>query len=184
MPILGTVASQFAGKPFSSFESIATYTLSSPAASITFSSIPQTFTHLQIRMVTRGSDGTNGLSGNLMRVNGDTGSNYTWNAVYGLGGSLSAQTNLSQTSIVIIGFVNGGNTANLFGVNIIDINDYKNTNKYKTIRSVGGNGASVAITDYQAGIWKNTNAITSLSFATDTAQFATHTQIALYGIKG
>jgi|688.fasta_scaffold797366_2 hypothetical protein len=184
MPILGTVASQFSSKPFGSFESIATTTLSSATGTITFSSIPSTFEHLQVRMVTRGSDGSNGLSGNLMRVNGDTGSNYTWDSVYGLGGSLNAGTNLSQTSMIIIGFVNGGNTANLFGVNIIDIHDYKNTNKYKTIRAVGGNGSSIAITSYQVGIWKNTNAITSLSFATDTAQFATNTQIALYGIKG
>ena len=53
MPILGTVASQFAGKPFGSFESIATATVSTATPTISFTSIPATYTHLQLRGIAR-----------------------------------------------------------------------------------------------------------------------------------
>jgi hypothetical protein len=69
---------------------------------------------------------------------------------------------------------------------VVDILDYANTNKYKTVRSLGGidnNGSGFLM--YNSGLWMNTSAITSLSFTFDSPNtFTEYTQFALFGIKG
>ena len=70
---------------------------------------------------------------------------------------------------------------------VIDILDYANVNKYKTTRTLGGaelNQASSEIV-FQSGLWRSTNAITSIGFTEATgSNFEQYTQFALYGIKG
>jgi hypothetical protein len=85
MPILGIMASQISGHlfaPSGAYDSIATTTLSSPAASITFSSIPATYTHLQIRGIARSTAAAGNVS---IAYNSDTGSNYAGHDLYGDG---------------------------------------------------------------------------------------------------
>jgi len=78
MPILGTVASQFSSKPFNSYESIQTVTVGAGGtATVTFSSIPATYTHLQIRGIARASADTQ-LD---VTLNSDTGSNYSYHTL-------------------------------------------------------------------------------------------------------
>lgn len=76
-------------------------------------------------------------------------------------------------------------TANIIGVSIIDIHDYKSTSKYKTVRSFSGldlnNPGDVNLS---SGLWMNTAAITSIEVFLFSDNWTTQTQVALYGIKG
>ena len=74
----------------------------------------------------------------------------------------------------------------MFSAHIIDILDYTNTNKYKTVRNLGGfdtNSAQYGYISLGSVSWRNTNAITSISFTLDGNNFTQYTQFALYGIK-
>ena len=167
------------------YDSIATVTVGSGGASeVNFTSIPSTYTHLQIRGIFRGASG--GLDLNQFRINADTGSNYATHLLQGNGSTVSASERTANTSCI-----NGDNqpgsssTANAFGSTVIDILDYANTNKYKTVRHLGGvdmNGSGVV--NFGSGLWMSTSAITAFRIFTFGVDFAQYTQFALYGIKG
>lgn len=167
-----------------SYESIATVTVGAGGTStITFSSIPSTYKHLQVRYFVRTTSGSAGDM-ETIRFNGDTGSNYAMHNVRGDGSGAYASGATSQSSIDLFQAPGGGTAANIFGVGIIDILDYTNTNKYKTVRSLGGwdsNGVYQQIGLF-SGLWLNTNAITSLTVAGGGGS-AQYTTAALYGVK-
>ena len=162
-----------------SYESIATTVVGSGGQStITFSVIPSTYKHLQIRYIARATSGS--VVNFFMNYNGDSGSNYTRHAVYGDGSSPYALGSASQTSM-FAGVVNSN--ADTFCAGVIDILDYKDTNKYKTMRNLNGadwNGSGYAV--LYSGLWMNTSAINEVSFSGIT--FAQYSSFALYGIKG
>ena len=170
-----------------SYESISTVSVTSNTASVTFSSIPATYTHLQIRGINRLSTaGTDTLS-TIMQFNSDTGSNYTTSHVlYGTGASASAgASGTSQTSMVMVNTPKDGNTASAFGIFVCDILDYANTNKYKTIRCLGGydGNDTNGIVTFRSSAWMNTNAVTSITLAPSNDNFVQYSHFALYGIK-
>ena len=172
-----------AGAAATSYESIATVTVGAGgSSSITFSSIPSTYKHLQIRGISRAtSTGAN----NLVQFNSDTGSNYAYHTLYGDGSSAAAAAATTQTSAYAGYTAQNGSTANAFSSLIIDILDYANTNKYKTLRSLNGfdnNGSGLIV--LASGLWQNTNAISTVSFAMNTGNFAQYSSFALYGVKG
>jgi hypothetical protein len=188
MPILGTVASQFAGKPFASFESITTATVgSTPQSTVTFSAIPSTYKHLQIRGIARTN--RSGAQSDVLQMyfNSDsTISNYGSHLLYGDGGSATSGY-ISSNIWAVYGMASASNTANSFGSFIIDILDYQNTNKFKTVRSLGGSDFNTNNTDGTVGLvselWRNTSAISSITL-TSFASFVQYSSFALYGIKG
>ena len=159
------------------YESIQTYTVGAGGqASVTFSSIPSTYTHLQIRSIAKGSGGMS------IRLNGDTGSNYTRHFLYGDGSSPASGADTAQTASAI-----GASSinANIFAGCVIDILDYKSTNKYKTMRSLGGkdyNGSgSIALA---SGLWLSTSSITSITIIGESpVDWSQYSQFALYGVK-
>ena len=169
------------------FESIAMATVDSGGASnITFSNIPATYTHLQIRGIARST--TSGAGGDHVhcQFNTDTGSNYASHRVYGSGASAAAQGLASQTEIRVGVAARNGNTAGVFGTSFTDILDYANTNKNTTTRALIGldvNGASGEII-LQSGLWMNTAAITSIKLYPEINNFLEYTSFALYGIRG
>lgn len=182
MPILGIVASgaDIAG---GAFESIASATGTGSSGTITFSSIPSTYQHLQIRAIMRNTLSASDASFGQMQVNGDTTSaNYAWHELYANGSTVSASG--SASGLPYYGtIVRNLATSGIVGVTIIDIHDYASTSKYKTIRVLSGddrNGSGDIV--MWSGLWENTNAITSLDFTTG-GNFTTATQFALYGIK-
>jgi hypothetical protein len=166
-------------------EPIATQLLGTTASSVTFSNIPNTYKHLQIRCILRESLGTT-IGGMYIQVNGDTGSNYAWHRVWGDGASASAGASSSTTAQLsgIIATTSG--TASVFSSAIIDILDYANTNKYKTIRSLTGldyNGSGYV--GLHSGLWMNTAAVTSITINPDSSQnWQQYSRFSLYGIKG
>jgi hypothetical protein len=192
-PIPGIVASQISGHLASptSYESIATYTGTGSNNSVTFSSIASTWKHLQIRAIVRCTTSTGGNSLLWWRFNGDSSTaSYAMHGLYADGSSAGAY------QIVSGNYGKGliGSTAlatslsNTYTAVTVDILDYGNTSKNKTVRSYRGedyNGSGEF--RLASGVWLSTSAITSIEVGyLDNAgsYLATNTQIALYGIKG
>ena len=170
-----------------SYESIATVTVGSGgAANVTFSSIPSTYTHLQIRCIGRSSAAT-GFSWSYITFNSDTGGNYASHYIRGDGASAtaSALTGTGNNTEVRTGeFPRANATSGIFGGLVIDILDYKNTDKYKTVRSLGGvdlNGSGRAV--LYSGLWQNTNAVTSIKLTPQTDNWEQYSHFALYGVN-
>lgn len=157
------------------YESIATYVVGSGGQTdITFSSIPQTYKHLQLRYMTKSSGGYYSAS---IQVNGDTGSNYSWHYLDTNGISVTSGASTSTTSMV-----QGVIPPDYFGVAVVDFLDYTDTNKFKTIKTLYGLAtASAGYCDLYSGNWRSTSAITSIKIVSANAQYS---HFALYGIKG
>jgi hypothetical protein len=192
MPILGIIASQ--GRvPATSYESIATVSVGSGgAADIEFTSIPSTYTHLQIRGIVKLSR-TAGNENLGMRLNSDTGSNYSYHQMIGTGTTITKEGQANQTYMYLGETIGSwASAASMFSPNVIDILDYANTNKYKTIRTLEGgdqNGNAAPNGDtgkmgFTSGSWRNTNAITSIKIYPTGGTISQYTTFALYGIKG
>jgi hypothetical protein len=185
MPILGIFASSRLTAPATAYESIATTTVGSGGTSnIIFSSIPSTYTHLQIRGIARCTASTSDID-LYMQFNSDTGNNYNWHFVYGDGGSAATSSGVPADYIDTLRTTGASSTANRFGAGVIDILDYTNTNKFTTARILTGqdqNGSGLVI--FTSGAWRNTAAITSIKFYYPTGSIAENSQLALYGIKG
>jgi hypothetical protein len=186
MPILGAVASSRLTAVPNSFESIATATVGSGGTTtITFSSIPQTYAHLQIRIFARANLAANVFSIGT-RYNSDSGTNYVYHAMYGQGSSALAGS-ATSVNYDYAGLVMGTNPSNNFAADVFDILDYKNTNKFKTTRNLGGgdvNGAG-GFPMFASSLWQNTSAINSISISTaGFGDFLQYSHFALYGIKG
>ena len=185
MPILGTVASQFSGKSFSSFESISTVTVGSgTTSSIEFTSIPSTYTHLQIRVIAKLKDSGSGFSNTGYLFNGDTtSSNYSFHWLKGDGSSASAAgaADYPYANMYIV----VSSPSNTFTSGVTDILDYSNTNKYKTIRTLTGTDCNGSGEIYLTSTsWRSLSAISSIKMNVGSPGFAEYSQFALYGIKG
>jgi hypothetical protein len=188
-PILGIWASQVTGHlwaPTGAYDSIATATGTGSSDTITFSSIPQTYTHLQIRIFAKGANTGNGVgTGSAMVFNGDTTTtNYRRHSINGFATGVSANNGNDNAFWDIIGSASG--LSDMYAVNVIDILDYTNTSKTKVVRNLlgedtNGNGSRLGPL---SGLWNNTSAITSISLQSFGGNFLTPTHIALYGIKG
>jgi len=184
----GIYASQITGHLVtSSYDSIATVNVGSGgASSVSFTSIPSTYKHLQIRLIGKSDRSTNALSSIGLQFNSDgTGTNYDIHEMYGTGSAAASAYGANSNAYDRI----SGNTGatNIFGAMIFDILDYTNTNKYKTVRMLGGvdfNGSGEV--DFMSGLWLNTSAITRIDFlpSYQSTQFQQYSSFALYGIRG
>jgi hypothetical protein len=180
-PILGIWASAEQKSFIGSFDSIASATPSG-VNTVTFSSIPGTYSHLQLRILARTATSASDFIS--VRFNGDSASNYGFHYLRGDGSSASAGAT-TPDSVIAWNIADGGDTANSFNASIFDVLDYANTNKYKTARLLDGhdfNGSGQV--ELRSGAWRSTSAITSIEVFTFGPNFATGTSIALYGIKG
>jgi hypothetical protein len=173
------------GVSASSYELIQTEILSSAAASVSFSSLvtyASIYKHLQIRYVAKSASG--GSDDSLrVRLNGDTGSNYTLHQLLGTGSSVISTSATSQTGS-FPGIIAGGTaTANSFGLGIIDILDPYSTTKNTTLRSLTGL-QSANLIGLRSGVHISTVAITSLTLtASSNTNLAVGSRFSLYGIK-
>jgi hypothetical protein len=184
--VLGSFSSGVAAST-SSYESIASATGTGSSGTITFSSIPSTYKHLQIRYIGR-TDQANFTRNLSLRFNSDSGGNYANHYLEGTGSAASASGSTTQTAILMNNSVYGASVASdILGVGVLDIHDYASTTKYKVVRFFTGldnNNTSYGRVNLQSGLWLSTTAINSISFLTSTGNFTTQTQFALYGIKG
>jgi hypothetical protein len=158
------------------YEPIATTTLSSSAATVTFSSISSSYTDLVFVSTAKLVSGTAGMQ---LQFNGDTASNYSNTFLYGDGSAAGSVRNSNATSInfhygAILDSTN-------FAIQISQIMNYKNTTTYKTALNRDGLGTNG--TDAIVGTWRNTSAINQVLIKVGNANvFATGSTFTLYGI--
>lgn len=168
----------------SSFESIASITASGGETSLTFSSIPSTYQHLQIRGIARASNASSGTDALRLRLNSDSSASYTYHAIRGNGASAIAFGGTAQTySLNSDCVLQNGGLASTYGVSIIDIQDYASTSRNKTLRTFGGvdqNGSGLV--ELYSSLWINTSAINSIALSAGSTWIA-GTTFSLYGIK-
>jgi hypothetical protein len=178
------------------FESIATATVdSSGVSTITFSNIPQTYTHLQVRFAAQ-SNRASFVDNLEMYVNGDTAANYSTHYLITDGVNAPSSTGGgNSTGFLATTQCLGSSTANVssFGVGTIDILDYSSTSKNKTLRALWGlnlnsadSSGSFGRLGLSSGNWRNTSSgITSITFyPTLGSLFTQYSMFSLYGIKG
>ena len=161
----------------STYEPIATTTLGSAASSYTFSSISGTYTDLFL--VVNGSAASTGFDV-WIRLNSDSGSNYSSTNIYGTGSAAQSQRESNVTFLRIDrqGTWRSGNTS-MIRANIMN---YSNSTTYKTVISRSDAPADVA--EAIVGLWRSTAAITSIQVGNDAgANFSVGTTFTLYGIK-
>jgi hypothetical protein len=181
-PILGILASSRPGVAANSYESIATVTVGSGgSSSISFSSIPSTYQHLQIRALTANSSFPS-TSAYLYLNSDTTAGNYYQHYLYGSGSGSAVAGNGGNTAL------NGlmGNAMTTGGAAwVIDLLDYANTNKNKTIRLLNGydNNGSGYIW-FASNLWSNTSAVNTFTITAGVGSFNQYSSFALYGIKG
>jgi len=184
MNILGIIASSKFGDA-GDFESIATGTVgaSSTSAAITFSSIPSTYTHLQLRMLARAT-ASETMS---VRFNNDSGAtNYDNHRMNGNGSSVGSDARINFSALFVSSRGYGVPSTALIGSAIVmDILDYTNTNKYKVTRTLSGQELNTSNSDleFTSGSWKDTAAVNRIDISINSSTLAQYTHIALYGIR-
>ena len=188
MLLLGVIQAQAAGQAAGSFDLLETQVLSSSAASVTFaglSTYAADYQHLQIRYALR-TTRSNNLDGVTMTVNGDTAGNYSYHRLFGDGSSVTSDAATSSSFMYLSLTSDASSTAGAFGVGVTDILDPFETTKYTTFRTLGG--VSIPTNPYvslMSGSWRNTNALTSITFDQTTGpSFAIGSRFSLYGIRG
>ena len=164
------------------FESIATATGTGSSNTITFSSIPSTYKHLQIRFL---ATSTTAGSSYSITFNGDT-SNISSHRINAANSTITA-AGAANANSSWAGIYYGDNTT-YYTAGIIDLIDYANTSKYKTISFFSGVNTNSSAANNEITLssksWRSTSAITTLAIGTNGTAWATGSTFALYGIKG
>ena len=147
----------------------------------------RSYQHLQIRCISR----TNRADTNdfiTVQFNSDTGANYAYHSLYGTGAAANGNdTGTSQTTPWSSATAGGNASASMFGASVIDILDFSNTNKYKTLRALSGTdqNSTTGRLYFMSNLWQNSNAISTIKISpTYGTSFAQYSQFALYGIRG
>lgn len=174
-------------EPAGAYESIATITVpSGGAASATFVGIPQTYAHLQVRVSLK-TTATSGVASDSLYcypLSSETTADLYSNHRLGGDGSSAYAAGAANSANIIANFVPLAGITSTFGVGIIDILDYTNTNKTRVFRSLAGfdaNGSgNIVLQSYRGG---GLVPITAITFSMN-GNFAANSQLALYGIKG
>ena len=162
------------------YESIASTTLTSTAATVSFTSISGSYTDLVLICTVRST-----FAGNqndiTLRFNSDTGNNYSSTWVNGSGSAASSGRNTSQNYGYFFYLPAANATAGVWGVGIANIMNYSNTTTNKTVLT--RNNDPLAGVGAYAGLWRSTSAITSITIESPLVNLATSSTFTLYGIK-
>lgn len=156
------------------YEPIATTTLGSATNTVTFSSIPQTYTDLILVSYQQSSSGGSTLN---YRYNGDTGTNYSTTMIVG-NGSTAASYRTTNATFGEIGYHNGANTR---VVNIFQVMNYANTITNKT--SIARDSDPNSTVNAYSSLWRSTAAINSVTLILNAGNFGINDTFTLYGIK-
>lgn len=160
------------------YDPVATTTLTSAATSVTFSSISSGYTDLILVCKALANTGGTTDYGLVLNFNSDTGNNYSRTQLLHNGTSASSGRSTNETvgQIQVGGYLSSSDPTNVF----VNINNYSNSTTYKTY--LASNGPSTTTTEFVVGLWRNTNAITSITVKTYSGQFKTGSVFTLYGI--
>lgn len=159
------------------YEPIATTTLTSASNTVTFGSIPQTYTDLVIASSIQVSGNVNAW----IRFNSDSGTNYSFTVLEGNGTSATSgrASNVAQIQLDSVAYPPFSGSS--FAPGIVHIMNYSNSTTYKTVLTRANNGA-VGVSLF-VGMWRNTAAITSIALIAGAVNFVLGSTFTLYGIK-
>jgi hypothetical protein len=157
--------------PTATYTPLATVTLGGTASSVTFSSIPATYRDLIFSLELVGSVSEQ----YFMRLNGDTGSNYSW--VQMGADSTGFFTSSTTTTGIRVGFFSAISARDNLQLSIMD---YSATDKHKT--ALVRTNSNCTVTRAIAGRWANTAAVTSVVFTFPSGNFNSGSTISLYGV--
>jgi len=168
----------------STYEKVATNTLGSSSTTVTFSSISGSYTDL----VCIANVQVNLGGGPVITFNSDTGSNYSITRLYGDGTSVASNRSSSATNLDLGTGGQASITANQYSPYIFHFMNYSNATTYKTsllrLSSAGGGFSGAGEIDQCVGLWRNTNAITTITLTcSNSRNFQTGSSFTLYGIK-
>jgi hypothetical protein len=175
--------------PFGAYDALATVTVPSGGlASVTFAGIPTGYKHLQIRYSARTANSYQFDFTNMIFNDDSTNNTYLNHMFSGNGASAQSEYFGIGGGLYGMGITAGNtNTSGVFGTGVIDILDYSNTNKNKTIKAFSGfnnndsnNGRQVALS---AGLWLNTQAVNVINLNGNGANLLQNSTFALYGVK-
>ena len=168
------------------YELISTTVLGSSAASVTFSSLDTlaaSYKHLQLRMTMRGQYASDPESYFWMRINGVTTNSYAAHYLQGNGSSVSSGA-LTNMAGMWFGWGTNNASTSKYGAAVVDILDFSQTTKNKTIRSLTGEiGASNSIA-LHSGFFNSTAAVTSVTVYQPKANIESGSRFSLYGLRG
>lgn len=153
---------------------------------VTFSSIPQHYTHLQLVISGRGTQAATNVNV-LLRFNNDSAGNYDWQIDQGSGATEAASEGVAQTSILAAGIAAASATAGLAGNSTLTVFNYTNTDLNTTVQwnggvQIGTSSGNVFVTQGY-GNWRNTAAVTRIDLVLSAGNWAAGSKISLYGLN-
>lgn len=180
---LGLLSQGGGGAAAGSFELISTASGTGSSGVIDFTSIPSTYTHLQIRYTAKNTSTNADLN---ITFNNVTSASYARHHVLGNTTAISSGNSTSATSISLLDAVAPSTTANVTANGIIDILDYANANKNKTLRAFYGvlQAYTTSRIYLASGFLDSTTAISRVTLTASGNNFSTASRFSLYGIKG
>lgn len=163
------------------FTALDKVTVGTATSSITFSSIPSTYTDLVV--VASILPSSTSFYTPSLQFNSDTGSNYSSTWMYGQGSTAVSSRNTSQTQMAIDNY--SATPAVGYPMSVLfNVFNYANTSVYKTVIARGNDiFASAGETSATVGLWRSTAAITSVTVKGNGANFAAGSTFSLYAIK-
>ena len=169
------------------YELISSNVLTGSAASVTFSSIPSTYTDLVLKWSARSDLAASNVAYPYIQINGTAGTAYSRTYLYGAGSGGTGSSRNSSTDRIYVSAVPAANaTSNSFGNSELYLPSYL-ASQNKPLSSfdvVEYNSATVDENiNLIAGLWSNTSAVTSISMALYSGNFVSGSSFYLYGIK-
>ena len=165
------------------YEPIATTTLSSSAATITFNSISSAYTDLRLIIVGRSDDTVNNTVGVFFRYNNDTGANYSRTALFGDGSAVTSVRSSGATNIFAGHLPASASGFTGFGLGQFDVFSYAGSTFKTALSNFSSDRNGAGWSWVNVGLWSSTSAITRIDFYPAAGNWAVGTTATLYGIK-
>lgn len=154
------------------------------ASTITFSSIPQTYTDLVLKISARSDSASAGYSPARINFSGDSATNYSSTYLQGYGSSVFTGRYTSLTYLTLDGIARSTITANTFSSADLYIPNYTSAN-YKSFNwELAGENSSTTVSDLllNGGLWRSTSAVTSITLTFIGENFVQYSSFSLYGV--
>ncbi len=149
--------------------------------SVTFASIPQGYRSLELRVSAQSAGTDNAL---FLRMNGDSGTNYSRHRLFGNGTGVGSDSSVSDTSITPIAQIASSAYTSVVAAAVIEILDYASSSKFKTARALSGwDGNGSGWIQLASGAWQSLSPVTSLVLQLASANIAQGSRFDLYGVK-
>lgn len=165
------------------YESIASTSVGTATGTISFSSIPTTYRHLELRIFGKRSTAAQGDV--AMRFNGDAGSNYSY--LYTQTTNTTRSTALLGSTALRFGYVPEIATST-FGFLVAQIPNYRSSYSNRSVHASGGYyntsmTTDIGIVSHHHGQWNQQSPITSIDVILASGLFAVGTIVSLYGLR-